>query len=129
MIIPVICVTLLGLLVFGLGLWISCLRLSRQTYYFAATQGPTDFLTKLSRAHGNTVEYAAFLSVLMLYLGSLNPPLWVYVAMELATLSRFLVVLGFLTGKSLEQIHLVKAIGAVGTYLCGLALCVALILV
>lgn len=43
-----------------------------------------------------------------------------------ATVSRILVVIGFLTGATLERMSLPKAVGAVGTYGFGLALTAAL---
>ena len=90
--------------------------------YFFGAGGPKSFTTKLSRAHGNTSEFAPFLALLMLYLMTRNPDGWVHAAMVGATLARILVVIGFLTCSSLDQISPIKAIGAIGTYVFGLIL-------
>jgi uncharacterized protein len=120
------CIAVFGALLFGLGLWISIWRFVRRDYYFGAS-GPTDFITKLSRAHGNTAEFAPFLAVLMLWLGLHDPPAWAMAAMVGATTSRILMVIGFLTSSTLARISPLKAIGAVGTYGFGAALTAALI--
>jgi uncharacterized protein len=121
------CVAVQGLLLFGLGLWISLLRFFRRDYYFGAGS-PTSFVTKLSRAHGNTAEFVPFLSVLMIYLGARGSPDWIGWVIVGATVSRALVVIGFLTCATLERISVPKAIGAIGTYAFGLVLTLAIVL-
>ena len=117
----VLCSGLLGLLVFGLGLAVSMVRGNSKTYY-AYTVDPTDRLYKLVRAHGNAVEYAPMLAILILYLGVHAPTrtvLWLAVA---ATASRYLHALGMILSKSLDQTDPLRATGAVGTYISGLLL-------
>src|SRR5207247_4570424 len=78
----VLCMGLLGLLVFGLGLAVSLVRGSTGAN-FAYTVDPTDRLDKLVRAHGNAAEYAPMLALLTWYLGSHQPgPLvgWTFLA-------------------------------------------------
>ena len=125
MTIALACTGVFGLLLFGLGLWISLWRTLRRDFFFGAAE-PTAFTTKLSRAHGNTAEFAPFLAILMLWLGAHQPASWVQAAMIGATVSRLLVVIGFLTGATLAQISPPKALGAIGTYLFGAALTLAL---
>jgi uncharacterized membrane protein YecN with MAPEG domain len=124
--IPVICVAILGLLVFLLGFLISMVRgKTGIIYYGDSLDDPTSLLTKAVRALGNTVEFGPMLAVMFLYLGSTDPANWVLWTIVIATISRVLMVLGFLTAGTLRKIHPLKAVGAVGTYLSGLALCVA----
>ncbi len=59
-----ICVALLGILLFGLGFAAS--RTRGRTGTASGNSGdPTDTLHKLVRAHGNTSEYAGMLAVLI----------------------------------------------------------------
>ena len=126
--IPVICVSILGLLVFVLGFLISMLRgKTGIIYYGDSLDDPTSLLTKAVRALGNTVEFAPILAVMFLYLATTNPDSWILWTIVVATTSRVLMVLGFLTAGTLRKIHPLKAVGGVGTYLSGLALCVAMV--
>ncbi len=122
MLLPVACVAVHCLLLFGLGLWISLLRFVRKDYYFG-NGGPTGFLTKLSRAHGNTAEFSPMLVILTLSLALADENTAIVAAsMILGTASRVLVVIGFLSSRTLEHISLPKAVGAVGTYASGLVM-------
>jgi uncharacterized membrane protein YecN with MAPEG domain len=126
--IPVICVSILGLLVFMLGFLISMLRgKTGIIYYGDSLDDPTSLLTKAVRALGNTVEFAPILAVLFLYLGTTSPHNWVLWTIVAATASRVLMVVGFLTAGTLRKIHPLKAVGGIGTYLSGFALCVAMV--
>jgi len=127
MTIAIICTALLGLLLFGLGLGVSLTRGSTKTN-FGYTPNPTDRLYKMIRAHGNTSEYAPMLAVLMLLVGSRNPSLWALWVMGIATVSRYLLVAGLLLSPTLDKPHPLRFAGALGTYLCGVALCVAVFL-
>lgn len=121
------CVAVLGIMLFGLGLFISAGRYFTSDFY-VGNADPTRFTTKLSRAHGNTAEFAPFLAVLMLYLGTKATADWVQLAMVGATVCRVLVVVGFLTSSTLARMSVIKAVGAMGTYAFGLALSGALLL-
>ena len=123
----ILCTVLLGLLLFGLGLGVSLTRGSTKTN-FGYTPDPTDRLYKMIRAHGNTSEYAPMLAVLMLLVGSRNPSLWALWVMGIATVSRYLLVAGLLLSPTLDKPHPLRFAGALGTYLCGVALCVAVFL-
>ncbi|WP_201463323.1 MAPEG family protein [Brevundimonas aurantiaca] len=126
MVVALICTAILGCLLFGLGLAISIRRSFTKDFYIGVV-GPTSFTTKLSRAHGNTAEFAPFLALLFLALPILgHAPAWAAVAMVGATFSRVLVVAGFLTSATLERMSVAKAAGAIGTYCFGLALTAAL---
>ena len=122
----VFCTGLLGLLVFGLGLGVSMVRGSSKTN-FAYTVDPTDRLYKLVRAHGNAAEYAPMLGILILYLGSQQPGrfvIWTFVA---ATACRYLHALGMILAKSLDRTDPLRFVGALGTYVTGLVLVIAML--
>ena len=65
--IALLCVAVLGLLLFGLGLCVSVTRF-RKRIGSACELDPADPLHKLIRAHANTAEYVPFLALLILYL-------------------------------------------------------------
>ena len=119
-----LCTALLGLLVFGLGFGVSLTRGATNT-----TSGynpdPTDRLYKMIRAHGNTAEYAPMLAILMLLIGTRNPSTWMLWTIGLVTVCRYLFALGILVSPTLAKPHPLRFIGALGTYLGGIALCVA----
>lgn len=117
-----VCVALLGILLFGLGLAVSLTR--GRTNVAAGTSGdPADTLHKLVRAHGNTSEYVAMLAVLILVLGNREPSGLAVAAMIGATASRYALAAGILLGPTLEKPHPLRFLGALGTYLFGLTLC------
>jgi uncharacterized protein len=120
------CTVVLGLILFLLGLAISVVRTSSGTLS-GQPPDPDRLLTKLVRAHGNTAEYAAFLAVLFLYLGSRNPPEWQIWCMAGATVCRVLLVIALLAWPTMSKPNPARAIGAMGTYGFGVALCAALI--
>jgi uncharacterized membrane protein YecN with MAPEG domain len=126
MTVAVFCAGLLGLLVFGLGFGVSAMRGSTSTN-FAYTVDPTDRLYKMVRAHGNATEYAPMLAVMMLYLGSHQPGrfvMWTFVA---ATACRYLHAMGMILAKSLDGLDPLRFVGALGTYVTGLVLVVAML--
>jgi uncharacterized membrane protein YecN with MAPEG domain len=124
--VAVACVAALGLLVFGLGFVISGAR--KQTNRFIGFDtDPADTLHKLVRAHGNTAEYAPMLAVLMLYLGGHQPAPWVLNVMIGATVCRYLMVAGMVLPATMARPNAVRFVGALGTYVCGVALCVAVL--
>lgn len=126
--ISVICVSILALLIFLLGLLISLLRTKTGIIYYGdSLDDPTSLLTKAVRGIANTAEFAPILAVMFLYLGTTHPDSWVCWTIVAATTSRVLMVIGFLTAGTLRAIHPLKAVGAMGTYASGIALCVAMV--
>ena len=121
------CMGLLGLLVFGLGLAVSLVRGSTGAN-FAYTVDPTDRLYKLVRAHGNAVEYAPMLALLTWYLGAHQPGRFVVWTFVVATLCRYLHALGMILAKSLDGADPLRVVGALGTYVTGIVLVVAVLL-
>ncbi len=121
-----VCIALLGLLIFLLGFAVSLTRGRAQTV-IGFDPSPTDPLHKMVRAHGNSTEYAPMLAILMLVLGSLSPAGWILWVMYGAVASRYLIVAGLLVG-TLEKPNPMRFIGALGTYVTGSLLCVGVFL-
>lgn len=120
------CVALLGLLLFTLGMAVSGAR--GKTNILMGTAPDADaFLSRLVRAHGNTAEYAPFLAVLFLVLGSRNPSESVNWLIVGATAARFVFVVGMLTAKTLSRPSPLRFIGAAGTYFTGITLSILLL--
>jgi uncharacterized protein len=119
---------LLGLLVFGLGLGVSALRGSTSTN-IGHQLDPGDRLHKMVRAHGNATEYAPMLAILMLAIAARGPTRWMVWTFVAATLSRYLHAAGMVLSPSLDRPQPLRFVGALGTYVTGLALVVALLLV
>jgi len=117
----VTCSALLGLLLFALGLYVSTKR-GRTQQIGTTPQNPADPLFKAIRAHGNTAEYVPMLAVLMLYLGTRSPAVWVLWLMVIVTACRYLIVVGIIMSPTLDQPHPLRFIGALGTYIGGAAL-------
>jgi len=122
-----LCIALLGLLLIGLGFAVSMKRGQTNTASGFSTD-PTDPLHKMVRAHGNTAEFAPMLAVLMLVLGTTGAPAWATWCMILATASRYLLAFGIIASPTLDKPHPLRFIGALGTYIFGLALVVAVLL-
>jgi hypothetical protein len=121
-----VCAALLGLLVFGLGLGVS---LTRGTTDRAAgfDPDPTDRLYKMVRAHGNAAEYNPMLAILILAIGAHNPSAWMTWTAIAATAARYLHAAGMILSPTLAKPQPLRFVGALGTYVCGLALVVALL--
>jgi uncharacterized membrane protein YecN with MAPEG domain len=84
-------------------------------------------LTKLIRAHGNTAEYAPMLALLIYLLSIGEHGGWVVWVMYIVTACRYSIVAGMVLSNSLNDAHPLRFVGAMGTYLGGLALTVALL--
>jgi len=86
-------------------------------------------LNKAIRAHGNAAEFIPLFVALFLYFLLAGAGGWVTWIVIVATISRVLHALGMLMTTQLNQSpHPFRAIGALGTYISGLALGVALLL-
>ena len=123
----IVCIGLLGLRVFGLGLGVSALR-GRSNTISGYKDDPADQLYRWVRAHGNTAEYAPMLSVLYFVVGWRGPSAWIGWVIIAATLSRYLIAIAMTTGSTLARPHPLRFVGAVGTYVCGLILSLYVIL-
>jgi uncharacterized membrane protein YecN with MAPEG domain len=124
--IALVCVAILGLLLFGLGMAVSGTRFQTHTVSGCLTD-PTNRLNKLVRAHGNTAEYVPFFALLFLYYGAHQPSQSTLMLIVGATVSRCLIVLGLIAWPSMAKPNPARFVGGVGTYACGIALCVGLL--
>jgi uncharacterized protein len=122
----IICAAILAALVFVLGFNVS--RLRGATAKAGGSQLPTDPASPLLlaiRAHGNAAEYIPTLIVLFLLVGARSPA-WLAIPLIVgATGARLVHAYGMLTASSLAKETLGRLVGAVGTYLFGVALAVA----
>jgi uncharacterized membrane protein YecN with MAPEG domain len=124
--VAVVCTAALGLLLFGLGGYVSILRQSLGRL-IGHGDSSVDPMHRAVRAHGNTAEFAPFLAVLFLWHGAHQPPAWIIATIVVATLARFLLVAGLLWGASLNKANPARFLGALLTYLCGGALAAAML--
>lgn len=116
--VALVCTALLGLLLFGLGLAVSGAR-GRSRRLIGVDDDPDNLLNRLVRAHGNTAEYAPFLGLLFLLLGSRSPSGLVLGLIVAATAARLLLALGLLTARTLSRPSALRFVGAAGTYVTG----------
>ena len=127
-----ICSASLVILTLLLAFWTSVQRGSSKTIAYSAPLDPASGMAKAQRAHGNAAEYAALLVALFFIVG------FAYAGHDLGalvtctiiavTVSRLVHAIGFLTCKTLEAPHILKAIGALVTYAGGLLLVVLAII-
>ena len=123
-----LCIGLLSLLIFGLGIAISATR-NNTKKSVGYPDDPTALLHKLCRAHGNASEYVPILCILMFLIAAPGEPAaWVLAMMVIATVSRYLHAIGMVAMPTLGRPNLVRVIGAGGTYVAGIALTVALLI-
>lgn len=121
-----ICTALLGLLLFGLGMFVSLQRFRSRCLTGAPKEADSP-LGRAIRAHGNTAEYVPVLCVLILYLGAHDPSGWVVWMIAAVTACRFLIVIGLLT-MPMHKPNPARFLGALGTYVFGISLSVALVI-
>lgn len=121
------CVALLALLCIGLGLNVTVLR-GRTGVMFGADPDPTSAMYKAMRAHGNTIEYAPLLALMIYILGQSPQSAWVVWAMVLATFSRYLFAVGIVFSPTMAKPQPLRFIGFLGTVFSAAALIVALLL-
>ncbi|MEQ8486541.1 MAG: MAPEG family protein [Pseudomonadales bacterium] len=127
MTVAVVCVALLGFLLFALGLNVSLAR-GRSGKGAGHSTDPADPLHKAVRAHANTAEFAPMVALLIFYLGTTGPATWVLWTMGATTACRYLIVVGILLSPNLDKAHPLRFVGALGTYVGGLALSLAALL-
>ncbi|HEY2772888.1 MAG TPA: MAPEG family protein [Candidatus Binatia bacterium] len=118
------CIGLLGLLVFGLGLGVS-LRRGSTNRAIGHELDPTDTLHKWVRAHANACEYAPMLAVLIYALASTGPSKWHNFLFLAAVVVRYCHAAGMIASPTLAEGHPLRFVGALGTYVVGLLLCMS----
>lgn len=125
--IPLMCITMLGFLGIGLGFAVSTIR-GKTDVVYGSSINPEDTLFKAIRAHGNTMEYVPLLALLIYILSQFQLPTWVIWFIVLVTISRYLFAAGMVFHKTLAERNIMRLVGAMGTYVFGIGLCVALLL-
>lgn len=125
--IPLICISLLAFLCIALGFSVSMAR-AKSNVLIGCSDDPENSLYQLIRAHGNTIEYAPILALLIFIL-SLSPQSdWVIWFMVLATAARYLFAAGIVFPKTLAKPNPMRFVGALSTYFFGAGLSVALLI-
>jgi uncharacterized protein len=120
----IVCLALLGLLVFVLGANVTRHRAIRGATGNQMPTDPADRMFIAQRAHGNATEYVPMLAVLILVCATLSDGWWVDALAVAAVVSRYLHAFGMLTAKTLASHGPTRDAGAMGTYLTGIALAV-----
>jgi uncharacterized membrane protein YecN with MAPEG domain len=120
--IPVISIALMGILLFGLGANVTRHRAIRGDTGNQQPTDPTDRMYIAQRAHGNASEYIPTLAVLIVVCSTLTEGRWLDGLAIAAAAARVLHAVGMLTAKTLAGHGPVRDIGAMGTYVTGVAL-------
>ena len=123
-----ICSAVLVILYFLLALNVSLTR-GRMKMGIGSGDDPSGPLNKAVRAHGNAAEFIPLFVALFLYFLLSGAGGWITWVVIGVTISRVLHALGMLMTPSFSRPpHPLRAIGALGTYIGGVALGVALLL-
>ena len=120
----VVCLALLGLLVFLLGANVTRHRAIRGGTGNQMPSDPADRMFIAIRAHGNATEYVPTLCVLILVCSTLTDGWWLDTLSVAAVAAGWLHAAGMHTSSTLATHGPVRDIGAMGTYLVGTALAV-----
>ena len=120
--IPIVCIALMGVLVFALGANVTRHRALRGDTGNQQPSDPADRMFIAQRAHGNATEYVPTLAVLIVVCGTLTDGWWLNALAIAALAARALHALGMLTAKTLAGHGPLRDVGALGTYATGIAL-------
>jgi uncharacterized membrane protein YecN with MAPEG domain len=119
----IICIALMGILVFALGGNVTRHRALRGRS--GEPQMPTDPADRLliaQRAHGNAAEYVPTLIGLLIVCSTLTEGWWLDALAVVATAARYTHAFGMLSSTTLAAHGPVRDSGAMFTYLSGMAL-------
>ena len=120
--IPVVCIALMGVLLFVLGANVTRYRAIRGATGNQMPTDPADRMFIAQRAHGNASEYVPTLAVLIVVCATLTSGWWLDVLAIAAVAARSLHALGVLTSKTMATHGPLRDLGAMGTYVTGVAL-------
>ena len=120
--VAIVSIALLGILLFLLGANVTRHRAIRGDTGNQMPTDPADRMFIAQRAHCNAAEYVPTLIVLILVCATLSDGWWVQVLAIAAVVSRSLHALGMLTSTTLASHGPLRDIGALGTYVTGVAL-------
>ena len=123
-----ICSAILVILYFALSVHVSMTR-GRTKTGIGTGNDPSGPLSKAVRAHGNAAEYVPIFVALFLYFLMSGASGWITWVVVIVTISRVLHAMGMLmTANFNGPPHPLRAVGAMGTYLGGFALGIALLM-
>ncbi|MCW2797363.1 MAPEG family protein [Nocardioides sp.] len=122
--IPVLSIALMGIMLFLLGANVTRHRAIRGDTGNQMPSDPADRMYIAQRAHGNAAEYVPTLAVLIVVCSTLTDSWWLDTLAVAALVSRVLHAVGMLSSRTLAGHGPVRDIGAMGTYLSGVALAV-----
>ncbi len=120
--IPIVCVALMGVLLFLLGANVTRHRVIRGATGNQMPTDPADRMFIAQRAHGNASEYVPTLAVLIVVCATLTDGWWVSALAVAALAARSLHAYGMLSSTTLAAHGPVRDVGALGTYLTGVLL-------
>ena len=120
--IQIVCIALMGLMLFLLGANVTRHRVIRGATGDQAPSDPADRMFIAQRAHGNASEYVPTLAVLIVVCATLTDGWWLDVLAIAAVSFRSMHALGMLTSKTLAGQVPLRDAGALGTYLTGVLL-------
>ncbi|KAL6048978.1 Membrane-associated protein in eicosanoid and glutathione metabolism (MAPEG) [Balamuthia mandrillaris] len=127
MAVGLLCSAILGLMIFILGLVVSLTR-AQVGQAYGYPNDPASPLHQRVRAHANHAEYAPALMAIMLYLEARGTSSWwMSLSMLAVTLSRVAHVLGLTLPPTMAKGNPLRFIGALGTYVFGSLLCLAVL--
>src|SRR5690349_24763980 len=119
----IICIALMGALIFVLGANVTRHRAMRgKSGGPQLPTDPTDQMFIAQRAHGNATEYVPTLIGLLIVCSTLTDGWWLNTLAVVATAARYIHAYGMLSSKTLATHGPVRDSGAMFTYLSGLAL-------
>ncbi len=120
----IVCIALMGILVFVLGANVTRHRAIRGATGNQMPTDPADRMFIAQRAHGNASEYVPTLIGLLIVCSALTDGWWLNAVAVVAAAGRYLHAVGLLTSKTLATHGPVRDTGAMLTYLSGIALAV-----
>jgi uncharacterized membrane protein YecN with MAPEG domain len=120
--VPVVCIALMGILLFLLGANVTRHRAVRGATGNQMPTDPADRMFIAQRAHGNASEYVPTLAVLIVVCATLTDGWWLDTLSVAALVARLLHAFGMLTSKTLASHGPLRDAGAMGTYLTGVLL-------
>jgi len=120
--VPVVCIALMGILLFLLGANVTRHRAIRGGTGNQMPTDPADRMFIAQRAHGNASEYVPTLAVLVVVCATLTDGWWLDTLAVAALAARSLHAFGMLTSTTLASHGPLRDAGAVGTYLTGVLL-------
>lgn len=118
----IICIALMGILLFLLGANVTRHRAIRGATGNQMPSDPADRMFIAQRAHGNAAEYIPTLIGLLIVCSTLTDGWWLDALAITAAVARLLHATGLLTSTTMAGHGPVRDAGAMFTYLAGLAL-------